>query len=104
MIVDISKTRNYTAPQYDKIQPVLRTIIPHHRPHTQMETLLAMVKRNLNIPEIQGIVDQEMLSDMMVESFINTFIDKTTRRYMFRQYQEEYLLKPTANSLWDWCY
>lgn len=55
MIVDISKTGNYTASLYDKVQPVLRTVMPHHRPNT--ETLLAMVKRNLYVPEIQGTVD-----------------------------------------------
>lgn len=42
-----------------------------------------------------------MLSDMMLESFVNTFIDKT-KRYMFTQYRQKYLLQPSANSLWDW--
>lgn len=39
---------------------------------------------------------------MMLESFINTFIDKS-ELYMFKQYKEEFALEPpSTNSLWDW--
>lgn len=36
MIVDISRLRNYTTPVFDKVKPVLRTLMPHRRPNTQI--------------------------------------------------------------------
>lgn len=100
MVVDVSRTR-YSVPVYDKVRPVLRTLMHHHRPNMQIETLLAMVKRNLNIPGIQGNVDQEVLADMMIESFLKTYIDKD-KTYMLKQFQHEYPMQSTAFALWDW--
>lgn len=71
---DSSKTRVYKHSCFDKLRPHLRTSIGDSRPSNQIETLLAMIKRNLNVPEIQGQVCEDSLVELMFDKFVTTFI------------------------------
>lgn len=83
---------------YDKLKPNLRTEMYTKRPITQYETLLALVKRNHNIPELAGIVDMETLAEKMHERFMNTYFTDQYNRVMFRQ--EEICVNPVSIQSW----
>lgn len=56
------------------LQPTLRTSMPYNRAQTQVETLLGLIKRNMNAPELQGIVCQERLAQTMFKKYMLSFI------------------------------
>jgi len=33
-----------------------------------------MIKRNFNVPQLDGVLENEIVSDLMVEKFVKTFI------------------------------
>nr|UTQ79656.1 replicase protein [Myzus persicae nege-like virus 1] len=70
--------KNSKAPR-PALSPRLRTAMYNNRVPSQLESLLAMIKRNFNVPDLNGVVDNEMISDLMVERFINTFIPEANR-------------------------
>lgn len=74
MNIDMSRDWSVLRSNFNKLRPVLRTSIPFSRPNTQIETLLAMVKRNLNVPVIQGVVDEYLMVDSMIESHLSHHI------------------------------
>lgn len=65
--------KNSKAPR-PALSPILRTAMYNNRVPSQLETLLAMIKRNFNVPDLNGVVDNDMISDLMVERFVKTFI------------------------------
>lgn len=78
--LDISKIRTMRK-NFDKLRPNLRTIIFPARQESQTETLLAMIKRNLGAPQLQGHLDVDIVSNDMVNNFINTYIPKENRQH-----------------------
>lgn len=64
---------------YDRLKPTLRTAMPESRLSNQIETLLPMIKRNQNIPDIGGDVDDGVLADLMIDKFIGTYIPVSSR-------------------------
>lgn len=97
---DSSRTRVYKPQQFDKLKPVLRTSIGDSRPSTQIETLLAMIKRNLNVPDIQGQVFEEEMIDLMFSKFVSTFIP-SHHMSIFDEFSSSPLV-PNATSLTQW--
>lgn len=67
MVIDASRVRNFKQKSFDRLHPLLRTHMPHVRPGTAIETLVAMVKRNLNVPEIKGETDPDTVAEYMFE-------------------------------------
>lgn len=61
---------------YDKLTPRLKTHMPATRPNSQLETLIAVIKRNLLVPHLQAKIDHSNMVKMMVKKFINTYIPK----------------------------
>nr|APG77679.1 hypothetical protein [Hubei negev-like virus 1] len=55
---------------YDYLSPVLKTPMPHIRNETNRESLLALAKRNRNVPDMAGVVDVSKSSEDMLDSFL----------------------------------
>jgi len=78
---------------YPRLEPVLRTSCYRPRLRTQRETLLALAKRNLNVPDLQTLM-----------------ATKDTARAMFFGFKQTYLandkpfppIGPTQQSLREW--
>ncbi|APT35493.1 ORF1 [Adelphocoris suturalis virus] len=70
--LDLSKARPLKVPR-PCLVPVLRTSMPHNRVPSQIDTLLAVLKRNLNVPSMAGILDPEDLASTMLDSFTETY-------------------------------
>ncbi|APG77682.1 hypothetical protein [Hubei virga-like virus 12] len=64
---------------FDKLQPFLKTHMPATRPNSYKETLLAALKRNLCVPQLQTIVSYNTLKKIMVKKFISAYIPKENR-------------------------
>lgn len=78
----------------------MRTSIGDSRPSTQIETLLAMIKRNLNVPEIQGQVFEDSLVELMFDKFVTTFVPDY-HRDLFDAFVGSPIV-PNAASLTEW--
>nr|QWC36485.1 ORF1 [Bemisia tabaci nege-like virus 3] len=66
----------YTEKRFDNMTPILRTPIPHIRSEFTAELLVALQKRNCNVPEAQGIVDVHHVSNMMIEKLVSECFDR----------------------------
>lgn len=84
-VVDTSLDRigkSPLKPLRPRLVPRLRTSISHPRASSQLETLLALVKRNLNVPELSAIVDESALVDLMLDKFVSNYITPTGREVL----------------------
>ncbi|QOJ43133.1 ORF1 [Nelorpivirus dungfly] len=66
--------QNY-EPEFENMQPVLKTPCPHDRKYNYREILLALEKRNRNVPYFNGVVDFERSSDQMLDNLIRECFD-----------------------------
>lgn len=98
MRLGLSQLRNYKPSRFDKLRPTLRTSVPFSRPSSQIETILAMLKRNLNVPDIQGDIDNEALADSMFRAFTSTFLDSSAAAYC------QSPIQPNPRSTSEWLY
>uniref|UniRef100_A0AB38ZKF6 Polyprotein n=1 Tax=Suncus murinus ribovirus 2 TaxID=3139576 RepID=A0AB38ZKF6_9VIRU len=62
-------------PRKPHLHPVLRTSICENRQPTQIDSLLGLIKRNLTVPDLDGIVDESCIANVMIKRFMNTYID-----------------------------
>nr|WPR18885.1 MAG: RNA-dependent RNA polymerase [Virgaviridae-like virus 1] len=60
--------------QFDKMRPSLRTACPTSRPSNQIESVLAMIKRNQAVPDLAGVRDDDVLSDLMLKKFVSSYL------------------------------
>ncbi|APG77560.1 RdRp [Beihai barnacle virus 2] len=60
----------YVPPRYDSLRPRLITSMPRRRPTTMRESLVALLKRNANVPDMAGVVDIPALVSRMFESVV----------------------------------
>lgn len=67
----------YEISRYDCLKPVLKTPMYHSRQYTSRESRLALDKRNKNVPQINGVVDVETVTDEMLERFVEGCLDDT---------------------------
>nr|QVG74712.1 RNA-dependent RNA polymerase [ssRNA positive-strand virus sp.] len=66
---------------FDCMRPVLYTPKPHLRNVNKREVLLAMEKRNRNVPFMNGVVDFNAISTRMVDNLIREAFDEEKFRY-----------------------
>lgn len=62
--------------------------------------LLAMIKRNQAVPELAQIVDEESLSDLMLDRFITTYLKDEAHDFIERFKTEK--IQPNIYSMSDW--
>nr|QVG74697.1 hypothetical protein 1 [ssRNA positive-strand virus sp.] len=68
---------------FDKLQPHLKTHMPMTRPNSFLETLLAAIKRNLCVPQLQTVIDNRNMVKIMVKKFITSYIPASNRHILF---------------------
>nr|WPV74305.1 MAG: RNA-dependent RNA polymerase [Drosophila Hillwood park negevirus] len=73
----------YKFPEFDTMQSKLESIIPCDRNYNFRELMLALNKRNKNVPNITGTVDIPDQALTMLNSFIDTF---TTGHTVFQTF------------------
>nr|AQM55308.1 hypothetical protein 1 [Cordoba virus] len=68
--------------RFDTLTPEIKTVVGWERVVSYRENLIAMDKRNKNVPLISGVVDVELTSDEMLEKFVDRCLDikKVNRR------------------------
>ncbi|AAK15028.1 putative polymerase p2 [Ilarvirus APLPV] len=72
--LDLSKF-NDVDPNLNCWEPVYNTGLPSTRYTSQREAVLAIKKRNLNVPTLTDCCDVDALSTEVVDKFFSTFID-----------------------------
>lgn len=60
----------YVDPSFDNMSPVLATPVPHPRMESAREVLLALYKRNCNIPELSDAIPIDDVSSDMLDAFL----------------------------------
>ncbi|QKN22697.1 replicase [Erysiphe necator associated virga-like virus 1] len=100
MMIDASRLRNYSTPWFERLKPSLRTCMPQNRPNTSIESLLAIIKRNLNVPGVQGCVFSKDLAKNMLSSFVESYIPPE-RRDLFEA-MKNMPIEPNAVNIAEW--
>nr|QNJ34552.1 ORF2 [Bemisia tabaci virga-like virus 1] len=74
--------------RFDKLEPVLRTLVPSRRTNSLKESLLGAMKRNLNAPVlINEELSETKLAHYMVDNFINSAIPED-KMSLFESYKD----------------
>lgn len=74
--------------KFDRLRPVLKTMIPSDRLPSQSESLLGAIKRNLNAPElVNKMLSPRKLAEIMVKNFVNSAIPEANRA-MFESFKD----------------
>lgn len=69
---------SYTAvTAYSRLEPELWTSCYRPRPRTQIETLLALSKRNLNVPDLSSLTCEVTTAAAMFEGFKEAYLSST---------------------------
>jgi len=63
----------YKSPNYDTLRPVLRTSMPYPRQCTFRETMLAVLKRNLNVAQLCLSSNDDILAKAVMSRFSEVF-------------------------------
>nr|QHA33750.1 polyprotein [Atrato Virga-like virus 5] len=97
--VDLSK--NHPLPPHKpSLTPMLRTSMPWDRRESQFDSLIGLMKRNLGVPQMMGLIDEKFFVEQCVEGFIKTYIDPK-RMNIFSGFEFDHL-NPDVNSLVEW--
>ncbi|AAU95676.2 RdRp [Strawberry necrotic shock virus] len=75
--LDLSVFNDWTKGSDTRLMPTLSVGGLSHRVPTQRETLLAVKKRNMNVPELQSQFDHNDVLNRCVNRFMTHVIDKT---------------------------
>nr|WPV74320.1 MAG: RNA-dependent RNA polymerase [Drosophila River Almond nege-like virus] len=67
----------YSPRRFDHMTPVLQTPMPRLRDCTARENLLALVKRNKNVPELSAVVPIFEKANKMAKNFFDVYLDAT---------------------------
>lgn len=73
--IDASNFRDFTKGQSSYAEPVYQSGATSRRVNTQRETLLAVKKRNMNIPELQSVFDLDAEVNLCTKRFLTHVID-----------------------------
>lgn len=60
--------------KFDKLKPVLRTVVSAKRVPSQRESVLGMIKRNLNVPVLLNDMDGSVLGMYLFKNFIRSVV------------------------------
>ncbi|UHM27606.1 MAG: RNA-dependent RNA polymerase [Fushun naranga aenescens virga-like virus 1] len=93
------KFNSYKTVRFDKLRPNLRTSVPVNRPNTQVESLLAMIKRNQSVADLGGYADIDALAETMLKRF-NSLL-KPSSLYLLDIYKG-YKIVPNSVSVKNW--
>nr|QDZ71189.1 hypothetical protein [Megastigmus ssRNA virus] len=100
MTMSMTHTIQFKTQLFDKMRPVLRTAMAKPRMNNLVECLLAMYKRNLNVPQLQGTVDQQQLADYMKNRFLDSYLRADYVHDL--DYMNTHKIQPNSASILDW--
>lgn len=86
--------------RFDKLRPVLQTLMPISRRPSQIESIIALNKRNMAVPELDGLVDPHALGERLITQFVGSYIDETNM-WMFNEYKKN-PIRPNTEAIEDW--
>nr|APG77733.1 hypothetical protein [Hubei virga-like virus 13] len=90
----------FASARYDCLSPSLRTSCPSPVSSGLKSVLKAFYDRNGNVPELQGLVDDQAMADTMFENFVNHYI---ADRDLFSGFQCE-PIHVNVDSIEDWLF
>nr|UZH43566.1 hypothetical protein 1 [Brejeira virus] len=82
---------------YDMMRPLLKTPMPYMRDYNCREIMLALEKRNRNVPNMNGVVDYEEGSSLMLDALIRECFDENLLRFHLRE-----KIVVSMNSVYEW--
>nr|BAS69360.1 hypothetical protein [Negevirus Nona 1] len=82
---------------YDCMRPVIKTPMPFMRDYNMRELILALEKRNRNVPFMNGVVDYEESSTQMLDSLINECFDP-----VLLEFHRSQPITVSLNSVGEW--
>nr|AQM55346.1 hypothetical protein 1 [Piura virus] len=83
--------------EFDMMRPVLYTPMPFMRDYNCREIMLALEKRNRNVPNMNGIVDFDEGSSAMLESLIRECFDEKLLKFHLKE-----RVAVSMNSVYEW--
>lgn len=99
VVVDMSKF----APMPERkpaLRPNLRTSMPYDRLPCQLDTMIGLIKRNLNVPQLEGVVDKEYFVKAVVDKFVSTYIDKNKMDLFMNMKNQK--IRPNDTLMQEW--
>lgn len=72
--IDFSKSVILKRGEVEYLKPVIRTASEKPRTPGLLENLVAMIKRNMNAPDLTGTIDIEDTADVVAEKFMSSFL------------------------------
>lgn len=101
-IQDISFPMSNLIPvkNFDTLTPNLRTALPLPRDQSLVETLLALMKRNMNCPELSSLSSDYLLADLVTERFVEAYVDPA-KSTLFESFSDN-PIKPNTYDLHRW--
>lgn len=79
VIVITEAKRPNKLSRFDKLTPVLRTMMPSSRRPSQVESLIALNKRNMAVPELDGLVDQQALGERLLTQYVDACVNPSKK-------------------------
>nr|AQM55436.1 hypothetical protein 1 [San Bernardo virus]AQM55439.1 hypothetical protein 1 [San Bernardo virus] len=83
--------------RFDNLRPILKTPMPHMRDYNTRELMLALQKRNRNVPYMNGTVDFDKSSDEMLDNLLRECFDPALLEFHTRE-----PVSISCNSVSDW--
>ncbi|AVK59480.1 replicase protein [Nephila clavipes virus 4] len=96
----MSSYERFFSSKFDSLSPSLRTSCPSAVTNDLKNVLKAFYDRNGNVPELQGLVNEEKMADCMFNNFVNCYIDNTD---IFNNFSSE-PIHVNVDSIEDWLF
>lgn len=100
---DVHITESKRPPKisrFDKLRPVLKTFMPISRRPSQIESIIALNKRNMAVPELDGLVDPHALGERLIAQFIGSY-DEEENMWLFDEYKRN-PIRSNTEAIEDW--
>lgn len=99
--LDAGKMIDSKKSKWSKLKPVLRTLMPANRVPSQKESLLALIKRNLNVPNVKDPrLARTGVAKNLFDNFVASAFDEK-KLYMVRSFQDN-VVQVNAVELQRW--
>lgn len=85
---------------YDKLKPILKTMMPTARRTSQIESIMALNKRNMAVPDLDGLGDPHALGERLLTQFKYSYFDET-KLWMLNEF-ERTPIEPNSEALEEW--
>lgn len=100
MIFALLNQRPPKVSRFDKLRPVLKTFMPISRRPSQIESITALNKRNMAVPELDGLVDPHALGERLITQFIGSYVEEENM-WLFDKYKRN-PIRPNTEAIEDW--